>query len=133
MERLIKTNPELFENPTLGEANPTTFLEEVELQKNEDRSARLEGREQPLIARREIRYPTVMPSGTVPSSIQPVVNMVEPGSFATPNEDVLKSSELSEKLPPAITESTPVVENDSDNTEDEDEFNFDSLNDDNAK
>ena len=75
--RLVNTNPDLFKNPTLGEANPTVFLDEVELQNIEDKAARFEKRE-PSVARRAVRYPTYMPSGSVPSSVKPEVNMVSP-------------------------------------------------------
>jgi hypothetical protein len=75
--RLSQTNPELFSNPTLGEANPTVFLDEQEKQAIEDKAARFEKRE-PSVARREVRYPTLMPSSSVPSSVQPVINMVSP-------------------------------------------------------
>lgn len=85
--RLSKTNPELFENPTLGEASPTVFLDEQEIQNIEDKAARFEKRE-PSVARREVRYPTFMPSGSVPSSIKPVVNMV------SPDEDSALSTEF---------------------------------------
>lgn len=77
MARLVDTNPELFENPTLGEASPTRFLEEVEAQKVEDWQARIEKRE-PGVAVREVRYPSLMPSHTVPSTVAPVVNIVSP-------------------------------------------------------
>lgn len=75
--RLSQSNPELFENPTLGEASPTRFLDEVELQKIEDRQARIDKRE-PAIARREVRYPTMTPSHSVPSSIKDEVKLISP-------------------------------------------------------
>lgn len=84
--RLSQTNPELFKNPTLGEANPTVFLDEVEKQNIEDKAARFERRE-PAIARREVRYPTLMPSHTVPSSAVPVVNMISPDEYMQANEN----------------------------------------------
>lgn len=82
MTTLPKSHPELFENETLGEAVTNRFLDEVELQEAENRSANAEGRE-PLIAQREVRYPTMTPSGSVPSSVADVVNLVEPGSGNT--------------------------------------------------
>jgi hypothetical protein len=77
MPRLVTTNPELFENPTLGEANPLPFLEEVEAQRVEDRNARFEKRE-PGIAVRDVRYPALPPSGTVPSTVANTVTIVSP-------------------------------------------------------
>lgn len=79
MGRLVKSNPELFTNPTLGEANPTTFLDEEVAQIVEDKQARMDQRE-PLIARREVRYPVYAPAQAVPSATQDVVNMVDPGT-----------------------------------------------------
>jgi len=76
---LPKSHPELFANPTLGEAVTNRFLDEVELQENENRSAKAEGRE-PLIAQREVRYPTETPSGSVHSNVHDVVNLVESNS-----------------------------------------------------
>lgn len=93
--RLVKSNPELFKNPTLGEANPTTFLEEVELQSNEDRAARVEKRE-PSVARRKVRYPSYMPSGSVPSSVKPEVELIHPDSVVE-NELGLKTLGIEEE------------------------------------
>lgn len=81
MARLVNTNPELFKNPTLGEANPTTFLDEEVAQKVEDKQARLDKRE-PLNARREVRYPTYAPAHAVPSATQDVINMHDPDTNA---------------------------------------------------
>lgn len=77
MPRLVDTNPELFENPTLGEASPVPFLEEVEAQRVEDRQARIDKRE-PGVAVRDVRYPTLAPSNTVPSTVANTVTIVDP-------------------------------------------------------
>jgi len=81
MARLVNTNPKLFTNPTLGEANPTTFLDEEALQTIEDKAARMDKRE-PLVAKREIRYPVFAPAQAVPSTTQDVVNMHDPDTDA---------------------------------------------------
>jgi hypothetical protein len=70
MSRLSETNPELFENKTLGAATTSPFLDQLEEQKKEDFNARLAGRE-PRTVVAEDRYPQFMPSGSVPSNIQP--------------------------------------------------------------
>jgi hypothetical protein len=103
MTRLVNTNPELFENKTLGEANPTVFLDEQELQNIEDKAARFEKRE-PSVARREIRYPTLMPSGTVPSSVKPVINMVSMDEVANTTKE--------EDVPPQVSYTESVTEED---------------------
>lgn len=106
MTRLVNTNPELFQNPTLGEANPTVFLDEQEQQNIEDKAARFEKRE-PSVARREVRYPTLMPSGTVPSSVKPVINMVSMDEVANTTEE--------EDVPPQVSY-TPDAETEEDET-----------------
>jgi hypothetical protein len=85
MTTLPKSHPELFSNPTLGEAVTNRFLDEVELQEAEDRSARAQNRE-PLIARREVRYPSETPSGSVHSNVHDVVNLVESGDSSSSSE-----------------------------------------------
>lgn len=77
MARLGSTHPELFANPTLGEAVPNVFLDEEVLQAKEDWQARLGGGT-PRIARRKVRYPVYMPSGTVPSNIKDEIRLVDP-------------------------------------------------------
>lgn len=76
MERLSESNPELFENERLGEASPLPFLDQMELQKQEDYSARIEGRT-PRVVIAEDRFPHLPPSGTVPSSIAPKLSYAE--------------------------------------------------------
>lgn len=84
MSRLSSTNPELFENETLGDATTSPFLDQVEAQKKEDFNARLEGRE-PRIVVAEERYPHFMPSGSVPSDVQPKLSYL--GEESSNSED----------------------------------------------
>jgi hypothetical protein len=68
--KLSYTHPELFSNPTLGEATKSPFLDQVEAQKIEDFNARDEDRAPRTVVAGN-RYPQFMPSGTVSSDIQP--------------------------------------------------------------
>lgn len=121
MTRLVNTNPELFENPTLGEANPTVFLDEQEQQNIEDKAARFEKRE-PSVARREVRYPTLPPSGTVPSSVRPVVNLVSPDEVI--NFGPTKENVTHDELPQPQISYTEDAE-----TETEEDYQIKSLQD----
>ncbi|MFE1145201.1 hypothetical protein [Streptomyces rochei] len=121
--RLVDSNPELFTNPTLGEANPTTFLDEEVAQTVEDKQARRDKRE-PLIARREVRYPTYAPAQAVPSSTQDVVNMHDPN---TNNVDVQGPGKIPapvmENGNPPVADYSPQVEvENNSSTEEEDLF-----------
>lgn len=75
---MVDVNPEIWENPTLGEAVDNQFLDEVEAQSKEDRAARREGRA-PREVQREVRYPTMTPSGSVPSSVSDKLTFVKSG------------------------------------------------------
>lgn len=77
MSRLSATNPELFENKTLGAATVTPFLDQVEEQKKEDFNARIAGRE-PRTVIAEDRYPHFMDANTVPSDVQPKLSYIDP-------------------------------------------------------
>lgn len=72
-------NPEIWNNPTLGSVGAGPFLPEIELQQQEDRNARLEGRE-PKLVEYVHRYPKMMESGSVPS----IRNDVEFKDFTPP-------------------------------------------------
>lgn len=83
MSRLSQTNPELFENPTLGEATTNPYLDQQEAQATEDYNARLDGREPRTVIAKN-RYPQFMPAGSVPSDVQPELEYV--GEITTPGE-----------------------------------------------
>lgn len=68
MARLSQTNPELFENPTLGEATTAPFLDQVEAQKREDFNARHAGREPRTVVALNRIPGKFKPSGSVPSN-----------------------------------------------------------------
>lgn len=125
MARLVNTNPELFKNPTLGEANPTTFLDEEVAQNIEDKQARRDKRE-PLIARREVRYPVYAPAHAVPSSTQDVVNMHNPDSDAVEVEGPGKipTPVMQDGNPPVVdfTVNPPVAESSEDELFDDSDF-----------
>lgn len=63
-------HPELIANTTLGAVTTNPYLDQVEAQTIEDHNARIDGRE-PRTVIAENRYPQFMPSGSVPSSVQP--------------------------------------------------------------
>lgn len=76
---MVDVNPEIWDNETLGEAVDNQFLDEVEAQSKEDRAARREGRA-PREVQREVRFPTMMPSGSVPSSVSDKLKFVDNSS-----------------------------------------------------
>lgn len=112
---LTDTHPELFNNPTLGAATTNAFLDEVEAQNKEDRSARIAGRDPRTIVAVN-RYPHYMPSGSVPSNVQDQVVYLD----EVDTDD--NGAPIVEDAPPAITYSKkpeePINED-----EDEDEDN----------
>lgn len=117
MSRLVDSNPELFENETLGAATTSPFLDQLEEQKREDFNARLEGRE-PRIVVAEDRYPQFMPSGTVPSDIQPKLSYQ--GEEPVPDNDVEvedTSESSNSDLPPEIQDIIDEANNPDDNDE----------------
>lgn len=121
MARLSQTNPELFTNPTLGEANPTTFLDEEVAQNIEDKQARRDKRE-PLVAKREVRYPVWAPATAVPSSVGDVVNLHDPDSNEIVVEGTGKvmSMVLSDGNPPVADYSRSLENKDEDENNDDD-------------
>jgi hypothetical protein len=95
-------DPKIWENPTLGSATNTPFLDVLEAQELENRRAAAEGRE-PMVAEREIVYPDYIASGSVPSDIQPI-----------------KLVPVDENNPPEVGEITPPVAEESPVAEEED-------------
>jgi hypothetical protein len=69
--KMTDLDPEIWNNPTLGSATTTPFLDVLEEQELENRRAKAEGRK-PMVAKRDIVYPDYIPSGSVPSDIHPV-------------------------------------------------------------
>jgi hypothetical protein len=67
MAKLSRTNPELFENKTLGEATTSPFLDQVEAQQREDFNARYAKREPRNVLALNRTPGKFKPSGTVPS------------------------------------------------------------------
>lgn len=96
-------NPAIWKNKTLGAAAPNVSLEELELQKTEDRNARYEGRE-PRIAVREVNYPVMTPSGSVPSSVSNVIKLVDASEIVNP------SSEEEDLFSPVTFDDDPLKE-----------------------
>lgn len=124
MARLVDTNPELFKNPTLGEANPTTFLDEEVAQKIEDKQARRDKRE-PLIARREVRYPVYAPAHAVPSTTQDVVNMLDVNTDAVEVQGPGKiPAPVMENGNPPVADYSPQVTEDSEDPDLFDDSDF---------
>ena len=68
MARLSQTNPELFENKTLGTATTAPFLDQVEAQQREDFNARYDGREPRNVVALNRIPGKFKPSGSVASS-----------------------------------------------------------------
>lgn len=93
MARLSQTNPELFTNKTLGEATTSPFLDQVEAQKKEDFNARKDNSEPRTVVAEE-RYPKYMPSGSVPSDIQPKLSYIEPSDPDGIPEDVFSPEDF---------------------------------------
>jgi hypothetical protein len=75
-------DPEIWNNPTLGAVGSGPFLPEIEKQAAEDRNAKREGRE-PMTVEYIHRYPTMPPSGSVPS-VQEEFNYVSPDEISEP-------------------------------------------------
>lgn len=88
MSRLVDTNPELFENPTLGEATTNPFLDQVEEQRLEDRNARAKGRE-PRVVIAEGRFPKFISADSVPSSVKPELVYIDSSELDFLDEDQL--------------------------------------------
>lgn len=82
---MVDVDPKIWDNPTLGEATNNLFLDEVEAQAKEDRAARREGRT-PETIQREVRYPTMPPSGSVPSSVSDKLVVISKGEEESPVE-----------------------------------------------
>lgn len=83
MARLSQTNPELYENKTLGGACTSPFLDQVEKQNKEDFNARQEGREPRTVVALN-RHPQFMGAETVPSDTKPELayaDEIEDGSL----------------------------------------------------
>lgn len=107
MARLSETNPELFENPTLGEATTTPFLDQIEAQQKEDFNARHEGREPRTVVALNRIPGKFTPSGSVPSDYSEEIAF----------EGETESTE--EELPVDEEDTSPVDE--TENNEDEDD------------
>lgn len=75
-------DPEIWKNKTLGAEGSGPFLPEVEKQAAEDRNAKKEDRE-PVSIEYIHRYPTMPPSGTVPSV---TTDFVYPGTNVPVND-----------------------------------------------
>lgn len=85
---LSRSNPELFENKTLGEATTSPFLDQVQEQQKEDFNARQEGREARTVVAVD-RYPKFMDANTVPSDSQPKLKFSngDPINYAAPVDE----------------------------------------------
>lgn len=88
-------DPDIWKNKTLGAAGAGPFLPEIEIQVNEDRNARHEGRE-PNVVEYLNRYPTMPESGSVPS-VRPEIQ------YISPRGDVIS------EFPPAVDNETTEV------------------------
>ncbi len=95
-------DPAIWENKTLGSASKLPFLDEIEAQELENRSAKAEGRE-PLVAIREDNYPAYAESGSIPSykASRGKVVLVEANSDSesdsSEKEETLKSTKGDKK------------------------------------
>ena len=63
---MVDVNPDIFNNPTLGQAANGQFLDMVEAEMNEKRDAEIEGREPRELRRRE-NYPGYVKPKTLSS------------------------------------------------------------------
>lgn len=110
MARLSETNPELFENPTLGEATTSPFLDQVEEQKKEDFNARHEGREPRTVLALNRIPGKFIPSESVPSDYSEQLAYEGEDSLIgeAPPVDENEVSESSD--PESPVEETPVEE-----------------------
>ncbi len=63
---MVDVNPEIFDNPTLGQAANGPFLDLIEAQMNEDRDAKIEGR-MPQKLTRDNCYPGYVTPPKTPS------------------------------------------------------------------
>lgn len=87
MARLSQTNPELFDNETLGEATTTPFLDQVEAQKVEDFNARHEGRDPRTVVAVNRIPGKFKPSGSVPSDYTDEVAFAEASVDESPVDE----------------------------------------------
>lgn len=103
MARLSQTNPELFDNETLGEATTTPFLDQVEAQKVEDFNARYEGREPRNVVAIGRIPGKFKPSGSVPSDYSDEIAFAD--EYETPVDET------------PVDEETPTYDYDSNDNE----------------
>jgi hypothetical protein len=88
------TNPEAFENETLGEATTTPFLDQVEAQYKEDFNARHAGREARTVVAINRVPGKFISSSSVPSSVRD--ELVYEGELSTSVDDEDFTFEFSE-------------------------------------
>lgn len=74
-------NPEIWDNPTLGDAATNGFADEKALQEVENAAAMREGRE-PWIAQRLHRYPGSHNDVSVESSYDDGMRLIDPATLA---------------------------------------------------
>jgi hypothetical protein len=113
---MVDLNPEIWDNPTLGEAATNGFADEKELQAIEDAAAKREGRE-PWIAKRLHRYPGSQNDVSIESSYDDGMRLVDPSTLLESSTEVV-GVEFSETEPqfegenPEMVEETEAVEDD---------------------
>ncbi|MFF5977071.1 hypothetical protein ACFY7C_36825 [Streptomyces sp. NPDC012769] len=96
MTRLSQTNPELFENPTLGSATTSAFLDQEEAQRVEDYNARIDGRE-PMTVIAVDRYPKFMEPGSQPSDVRDKLEYVDPNSPVAEQQDLFTQEDFEDE------------------------------------
>lgn len=77
---MVDLNPEIWNNPTLGDAATNGFADEEALQAVEDAAAKREGRE-PWIARRLHRYPNAANDVSIENSYDDGMRLVDPSTL----------------------------------------------------
>lgn len=105
---MVDLNPEIWNNPTLGDAATSGFADEEALQRVEDRAAKAEGRE-PWIARRISRDPNS--PDTIVSSYDDGMRLIDPATLdgiPTEYNGIEPGSDIAVDI--ATFENTPAVD-----------------------